>query len=721
MKQILQNLKSGEMVLEDVPAPKASPGHLLVQTTRSLISAGTERMLIDFGRAGYLDKARQQPEKVKQVINKVRTDGIGPTLETVAAKLDQAIPLGYSNVGRVLEVGEGVKGFAPGDRVVSNGRHAEVVCVPVNLTARIPEGVDDETATFTVISSIALNGVRLLAPALGESVCVFGLGLIGLVACQLLMSSGVRVVGFDYEKSRVDLATEFGAHALKVSDQMDPVQAALSFSKGQGVDGVLVTAATKSHELIHQAAQMSRKRGRIVLTGVTGLNLNRADFYEKELSFQVSCSYGPGRYDPSYEEKGNDYPIGFVRWTEQRNFEAILDLLRLGRLNVAPLTSKTYSFDQAKEAYDLLHDKNSIGIILEYPEVAQDSGDDGSLVKRVVAIKSPSIKGEKVVVGVIGAGNFTQLRLLPVLKKNSVRLKWIASSQGITSSHAARKFAFENNTTDYEAILDDDEVNSVFITTRHSSHASLVMKALKAGKNVFVEKPLCITPDELQQVSLAYQAACKDQEGKLLLMVGFNRRFSALSSVIRGMIQDRQKPLSTVFLVNAGDIPADHWVQDPTEGGGRIIGEAVHFIDYLHFLTGAPISRVNAMKSNPEEPRPREDNAAITLAFEDGSIGQINYFSDGSKSYPKESMDLFFDGKILRLNNFKTLHGFGLRSFRKKALYGQDKGHAKGFMSFVEAVENGRDAPIPFESLINVHQAAFATLESMRHNVQISI
>ena len=568
MKQILQNLKTGEVLLADVASPQVKPGHLLIQTTCSLISAGTERMLLDFGRANYLSKARQQPEKVKQVLNKIRTDGLIPTIEAVAAKLDQPLPLGYCNVGRVVEIGPDITGFAVGDRVISNGHHAEIVCVPKNLCTTIPANVSDDQAAFTVISAIALQGIRLLQPTLGEAIAVFGLGLVGLIAVQLLKANGMRVIGFDFDSSRVELAQKFEITAIDLSTGADAIQAGLSFSRDRGIDGVLVTASTTSHQLMHRAAQMSRQRGRIILIGVAGLNLNRSDFYEKELTFQVSCSYGPGRYDPLYEDRGVDYPFGLVRWTEQRNFEAALDLMSQGRIRVDELISRRVTLSQAYEAYEALDQTSAIGIILTYPDQKIGPDFQTGLTTSTVQHLAPQPSAGQTVIGVIGAGNFTQLKVLPILRKSGVRLKWIASAGGVSGSHAARKFGVEQSTTDYQQVVTDPDVNAVFITTQHADHANMTIEALVAGKHVFVEKPLCLTPGELQDVVAAYEQASIAGARPPVLMVGFNRRFSPLTALLRQQIAGRQLPLAMTLTCNAGAIPATHWTQDPEVGGG---------------------------------------------------------------------------------------------------------------------------------------------------------
>ncbi len=580
-------------------------------------------MLLDFGKANLLDKARQQPDKVKQVLQKVRTDGLRTTVEAVRAKLDQPIPLGYSNVGRVLEPAAGDVTLKAGDRVVSNGNHAEVVSVPRNLCAAVPDGVSDEAASFTVVAAIGLQGIRLLQPTLGERVVVTGLGLIGLLCVQMLRAHGCRVLGIDFDEEKLALARGYGAETVSLAKGEDPVAVAEAWSGGVGVDGVLITAATKSNEPMQQAATMCRKRGRVVLVGVVGLQLNRADFYEKELSFQVSCSYGPGRYDPAYEKLGLDYPVGFVRWTEQRNFEAVLQLMAEGRLDVSSLVTHRYGFDDALKAYETVSEGGALGIVLEYA-----GGDEKR--ERTVAASAPSGVGAsgEPSLAFIGAGGFTTRMLLPTLKGQAARLKTIVSGTGVTGTHAAKKFGFESSSTDSDAVMADGEVNTVFITTPHNSHAALVKKALEAGKRVFVEKPLCMNRAELDELEPLVSG------GRSLVMVGFNRRFSPHTRKIKSLLEGVRAPKSFVMTVNAGAIPADHWTQDPAVGGGRVIGEACHFIDLLRFLAGAAITHASADYLGGEEGK-LGDTVNLNLRFADGSVGTVHYFANGHKDFPR--------------------------------------------------------------------------------------
>jgi predicted dehydrogenase len=698
MRQILQNLRTGETEIADVPCPSAGPGQVLVRTGRTLISAGTERMLVDFGKAGLIDKARQQPDKVRMVFDKIRTDGLLPTIDAVRHKLDQPMPLGYCNAGTIVEIGQGVTQFAVGDRVACNGRHAEMVSVPVNLCARIPEKVTDEQAAFTVVGAIALQGIRLAQPTLGESVAVIGLGLIGQITVQLLRANGCRVLGIDPDPARAALARDSGAEVVDLTGGDDPVRAAERFTQGRGVDAVILTAATASSAPVHQAAVMSRKRGRIVLVGVTGLELSRDDFYKKELSFQVSCSYGPGRYDAAYEEKGQDYPVGFVRWTEQRNFEAVLDMLADGRLRTDRLVSHRFALDRAGAAYDVVTGAEaSLGIVLEYP--ARSDASDDVLRKPTVALRARERSAGSARVSFIGSGNYATAVLIPAFKRAGAVLQTVASGAGVTALHAGRTQGFAEASTDVAGILADPDVDAVVIATRHDSHAALVIPALAAGKAVFVEKPLCLALDELDAIETAYRAASAP-----LLTVGFNRRFSPLIEKTRSLLTSVGGPKSFVMTVNAGAIAGDHWTQDRAIGGGRIVGEACHFVDLLRFLAGAPI--VAHARSTLKDAR--ADTTSIQLTFADGSIGTIHYFSNGSRAFPKERLEVFAQGRVLQLDNFRSLTGFGWPGFRRMRLWKQDKGSHACAAAFIAALKTGGQPPIPFDELVEVARTTIA-------------
>jgi predicted dehydrogenase/threonine dehydrogenase-like Zn-dependent dehydrogenase len=689
MKQIIQHLKNGETELIEVPAPQCKPGCILIQTTTTLISAGTERMLVKFGKSSYLQKAKSQPDKVKQVLNKVKTDGLMQTIDAVKSKLDQPLPLGYCNVGVVLEVGAGVTGFKPGDRVVSNGAHAEVVCVAKNLCALIPGGVTDEEAAYTVMGSIALQGIRLAGPTLGETIVVMGLGLVGLMAVQQLLANGCKVIGTDFNSARCDLAKSFGAAVVCLGQGEDAVVIAEKLTHGRGVDAVVITASTDSSEPIHQAAQMCRKRGRIVMVGVTGMELSRADFYEKELSFQVSCSYGPGRYDSNYEDRGHDYPLGFVRWTQQRNFEAVLGLMESQKIVMKTMTTHRYSFDEAIDAYKTLEkNADALGILMNYPDVCTEA-----LTSRVVNI-SPNVTSQSVSLAFIGAGNFASRTLIPAFKTTDAQLHTIVSAQGLSGTLQAKKQGFINSSTDFNAVLHDPSVDALVIATRHNAHADQVIAALEAGKHVFVEKPLAIDHEGLERIKACYEAL----QRKPMLMVGFNRRFSPQVQLIKKQITPGLAPISMVMQVNAGHIPDNHWTQDMAVGGGRLIGEGCHFIDLLRYLADAPIVKSSIVYLGKT---PAKDSFSISLEFENGSIGTIHYFANGHASISKERLEVFSSGGVLQLDNFRTLTGVGIKGFKKNKAPRQDKGHAGEAQAFVEAVKSGV-APIDFSELLEV-------------------
>ncbi len=706
MKQILQNLKTGETILEDIPCPHVLPGHVLIRTRLTLVSAGTEKILVDFGKANLIDKARQQPDKMKMVRDKVKTDGLIPTIETVRNKLDQALPMGYCNVGTVLEVGASVTQFRVGDRIASNGKHAEVVCVPENLCIAIPDCVSNDAAAFTVLGAIALQGIRLVNPTLGETIVVTGLGLIGLVTVQLLIAQGCRVIGIDLDSDKVELAKQLGAEAVNLSKGEDPIAIAEHYSRGRGVDGVIITASAKTNEIVHQAALMCRKRARIVLVGVVGLELSRADFYEKELTFQVSCSYGPGRYDPEYEEGGNDYPVGFVRWTEQRNFEAVLDMIADGKLNTETLISHRFTLDQAVDVYKLIGGEgSSLGILLQFSKPAEKSDDElKSRTISLAGVNQQPREGGKVTVGFIGSGNYATAVLIPSFAQTNAELKSVASSAGLSSVHAGKKFGFAAVTTDSKVIIQDLNINTIVITTRHNNHAQFVCDALKAGKHVFVEKPLTLNREELDEVIAAYETALK--QGAPLVMVGFNRRFSRQVQKIKQLLESVSEPKSFIMTVNAGAIPPDHWTQNKNIGGGRIIGEGCHFIDLLRYLTASEVVSVQAIMIG-EGVGIRDDKVTFTLGFADGSFGTVHYLANGNKSFPKERLEVFCADRVLQLDNFRKLTGFGWPGFSKMNLMKQDKGQKACAAAFVDAIESGKASPIPFDELVEVARVTF--------------
>ena len=705
MKQIIQDLKSGDTILEEVPVPRVKPGSVLIKTTKTLVSLGTEKMLVDFGKANIIQKAKQQPDKVKMVLEKVKTDGLRSTLEAVFNKLGQPLPLGYCNVGKVVKLGRGVTEFSIGDRVASNGNHAEYVCVPKNLVAKVPDNVTDEEAVFTVMGAIGLQGIRLLQPTFGETIVVVGLGLIGLITAELLLANGCNVIGFDFDTEKIKIAKQKGIIAVNPSDGTDQVNFVKSYTNGVGADGVIITASNKSNEIISQSANMSRKKGRIVLVGVIGLNISRADFFEKEITFQVSCSYGAGRYDEEYEKKGNDYPIGYVRWTEKRNFEAVLNAISKKTLDVSSLITDRVRLKDFQKIYGNMSNSKSIASILEYP-----SSDEQKTTIRLV---EKSFEGKSGVVGIIGAGNFTSSTILPNLWKINANLKYIASSGGLSSTVMAKKYRITNSTSDYFQILNDEDVDLVLITTQHNLHAKMAIEAINAGKSVFVEKPLAINQKELDQIIQAYNI------NNVNITVGFNRRFAPLTKKMKKALGNSTIPINIIATMNAGFIPKDVWVHDMEIGGGRIIGEACHYIDLCSHLSGSKVVSVcmNALGKSPDE---NTDNASIFLKYENGSNAVINYFANGSKSYSKERVEVYSQERTLVMDNWRTLKGFGFKGFCDSKSV-QNKGHFNQFQELLSQQKNGGDPIIPFDEIINTTQASFAAIESLKEGKWISV
>lgn len=703
MKQILQSFKSGKTELFDVPAPKVQPGQILIKTSRSLVSLGTEKMLVEFGKASLIQKARQQPDKVKMVLDKIKSDGLFPTIESVFNKLEQPIPLGYCNVGKVIDVGKGVSQFKVGDRVASNGQHAEVVSVPQNLVVHIPDNVTDEEATFTVIASIGLQGIRLLNPAIGETVVVVGLGLIGLLSAEMLIANGCRVIGYDIDNNKVKIAKSKGVLAFNPTDSIDPVKFVVDNTDGIGADSVLITASSKTNDIISQVAKMSRKNGKIVLVGVIKLDLSRADFYEKELTFQVSCSYGPGRYDDDYELKGIDYPLHYVRWTEKRNFEAVLDLISTAKLNVKDLISDVIKLEDFNKIYGNISKSKSIASILKYEEDIK--------LEHSIEVTKQKLNNPRGLIAIIGAGNFTKMTLLPALKSTKADIKVIVSSGGVNGTSLAKKYNILSSSTDYDTVLNDKEIDLVIITTRHNLHKEMVIQALQKGKHVFVEKPLALNNKDLKIIDKVY----KKSNGNL--MVGFNRRFSPHIKKIRTLVEKSQ--INIVATMNAGFVPGNSWIHDLKIGGGRIIGEACHLIDIMVFISGSKIKSVcmNAMGNNPKKD---SDNASILLRMENGSTGVLNYFSNGSKSYSKERIEIFSQQRVLVMDNYIKTTGFGFKKF-KSLKTKQDKGHKSQFTQLVNKIGNGNIELIPYDEIINVTKASFAAIESLEQKKWIDI
>jgi predicted dehydrogenase/threonine dehydrogenase-like Zn-dependent dehydrogenase len=619
-------------------------------------------------------------------------------------KLGEPLPLGYCNVGKVIAVGEGVSEFKIGDRVASNGQHAEFVCIPKNLVAHVSDEVTDNEAAFTVIGSIGLQGIRLLNPTLGETIVVIGMGLIGLLAAQLLIANGCKVIGIDIDEEKLNLSKKWGVIPFNPK-KGDVVKFVELVTKNVGADGVLITASAKTDEIISQAAKMSRKRGRIVLVGVIGLNISRAEFYEKELSFQVSCSYGPGRYDEDYEQRGNDYPLPFVRWTEKRNFEAILHAIASGKLSVKEMITEVVDLENYQTIYGEIGTKKSIASILKYPSV--------EIIKpaNTIELKAVNFTGSKGVIGIIGAGNFTKMTMLPALKGSGAGYKYIASAGGVSGTALAKKYGFAHSTTDYNEILKDPNVDLVLIITRHDKHAAIVAESLSAGKNVFVEKPLALNKEQLEQIICAFN------QSNNTLTVGFNRRFSPHSIKIKSLIGNA--PMNVIATMNAGNIPANVWVHDMQIGGGRIIGEACHFIDLITYFTASKVKAVcmNAMGINPDD---NTDNASILLKYENGSTGVINYFSNGSKAYSKERVEVYSQDRTVIIDNFRQTTGYGFKGFSKLKTK-LDKGHKTQFTELIKRTKTGGQPLIPFDEIVNTTKASFAAIESLKSNCWIEI
>ena len=706
MKQLVQEYKSRQTALIDVPAPQVSAGCVLIQTTRTLVSLGTERMVVEFGNSSLIEKAQNNPAMVKQVIEKVKSEGLLSTIETVKDKLNKPASLGYCNVGKVVAVGKGVTDYKIGDRVASNGNHAEYVCVPKNLVAHIPDSVSDEEAAFTVIGSIGLEGVRLLDTHLGDNIVVIGLGLIGQIAVQLLRASGCNVIGVDFDQKKVDMANSFGITAINPSKGADPIKFVEEFTNGVGSDGVLITASSKGDDIIHEACVMSRKRGKIVLVGVVGLNIDRNDFYAKELTFQVSCSYGPGRYDEEYEQRGHDYPIGYVRWTENRNFNAILNAIANRQIDVKSLISEEVELDNFMEIYGDMRKEGSIASILKFPE--------NSVYAESIKFDDSKFVPTKGVMGIVGAGGFTQGVVLPALVRANANVKYVsAKTNGLSARVAAKKVKAEIATTDYTQIIKDPEVDLVLCTTRHDLHARMIVESLNAGKSVFVEKPLCVNQEQLDSIVEAYSKAQRNQT----VSVGFNRRFSPYAVKMKELIGNG--PVNIVATMNAGFIPKDSWVHDMEVGGGRIIGEACHYIDLCSYLTGSEVESVcvNYLGNIPED---NCDNMSILLRYKNGSNAVVNYWANGSKDYPKERIEAHSQGKTLVIDNWKKLQGYGTKCFSKMDK-GLQKGHREEFALLNDRIKNGGDPLIPFELLVNTTKATFACLESMKSKQWVSV
>ena len=702
MKQIFQSLENGETLIFDIPSPNIKKGHLLIKSSHSLISSGTEKMLINFGKSNLINKAKEQKERIPELLEKLKSEGLLSTYKAIKSKLEIPIPLGYSNVGEVIEVGDEVKGFNIGDKVVSNGPHAEVILVPKNLCAKIPAGVTEIEAVFTIPASIGLQGIRLLKPTFGETFLIIGLGLIGILTAQLLKSHGCRVIGIDTDPLKCELAKELGIEIIPEDFINQPLNWLLKMTNNIGVDGVIITAATQSDKPISIASKACRKRGRIILVGVTGLNFKRDLMYEKEISFQVSCSYGPGRYDENYEENGIDYPIGFVRWTEKRNFEAVLFAIKSKNINVQKLITKSFDIKDSLKAYtSLINEPQNIGIVLNYPTENFEN-------KNILPLLEKSnFRNEKafVKVGILGAGNYSSRYIIPILSKAKIELKAIVASSGLRPYFFGKKYNFKSASTSQDYILKDPSINTIFIATRHDSHAELVINSLKNGKNIFVEKPLCINKQELKKIEKTYKESYSENVNKEIsppiLMIGFNRRFSPFIKSIKCELDKYKEPKSFIYTVNAGFIPEKHWVHDNKIGGGRLIGEACHFVDLLRYLCGFKIAELRILNSYKN--KLGNDTFSIQISFIDGSIGTINYFANGNKSYPKEKLEIFFSGKIILLDDFRNIKSWGLNKKINKTSLFQKKGQKECIFNFLESVKGRKPSPIPIDQILEIH------------------
>ena len=712
MKQLLQNTRNGKSTVEDVPVPTPREGQALVKTEASLVSAGTERMVVEFAEKSLVGKARSRPDLVKQVMDKGRREGWVNTAQAAFNRLDQPMALGYSSSGTIVALGKNMQGFKIGQRVACAGGgyavHAEYNAVPHNLLTPLPKNVDFESAAFTTLGAIALHGFRLAEPQIGEHVAVIGMGLLGLLAAQIATAAGCNVLGIDVDPARITLASSLGLRAVRRADAVD---SSVTFTANRGFDVILICADTKSNDPVELAGVIARDRARVVATGAVGLTIPRKVYYEKEISFINSRSYGPGRYDLNYEEQGSDYPLGYVRWTEGRNFEAVLDLMAKGQLQVKPLITHRFDISEAAKAYEVITGKKKekfLGVLLTYPEGMTKEG------SRVHFPLSSTKTTSAIKLGLLGAGSFANSILLPAIQKASdIQLVGIASSGGLHAQHSGKKFGFQYATSNDDEIINDPNVNTVAILTRHDSHAELVVKALKAGKHVFVEKPLAIN---INQLSVVSKQLLKTEHG--LLTVGFNRRFSPLAESLSSFFLHRAEPMHVHYRINAGAIPLNHWTQDPNIGGGRIIGEACHIVDFITFLIGAAPVSVSA-HALPDHGKYREDNVSMTFTFPDGSIGVVDYLANGDKSFPKERVEVFCGGQIAVLDDFVSLQT--VKNGRKKEIKGaQNKGWVDEWKVFAKSIREGSEPPISYEQLIGVTKATFAAVESLQKQETIT-
>ena len=714
MKQVLQHARTGEIAVTDVPAPKALPGCVLVRMAASLVSAGTERASYEFASKSLWQKARARPDLVREVVNKIRRDGVVSAVAAVRSRLDQPSSVGYSSAGTIVAVGEGIRDLCVGDRVACAGAgyavHAEFACVPRLLVAKIPRdsAVSFEQAAFTTVGAVALHGIRIADAKLGETVVVIGLGLLGQLTVQLLKAAGCRVLGMDIARDRADLALRMAADGVSVSgDALRDL--CLQHTAGHGADAVLITAETASSDPVNLAGEVARDHAVVVAVGTVGLDIQRSLYYGKELDFRISRSYGPGRYDLAYEQKGRDYPIGYVRWTETRNMEAFLQLLSEGKLDVGPLITHRFPIERAADAYELITSKTRqpyLSVLITYPERAEESRQLELVEKKASALRG----GEKSIrVAVLGAGTFALGTLLPALKPvGDVELIGVCAANGSHARHAAEKFGFRCCATDEQKVLSDPDVNAVIIATRHHLHATQVVAAIEAGKHVFCEKPLCLNEAQLAEILRAHAG----QTPSTVLMVGFNRRFAPMAARMKEFLKESNEPLAMHYRVNAGPIAPDHWVNDPEQGGGRLVGEVCHFVDFLTFLAGAPPVEVQTRSLANFDPA-SSDSGVISLQFADGSQGTISYLTNGDRAWSKERVEAFSGGAVAVLEDFRRLelvrHGRKqvIRSFLR-----QDKGHCSELKAFAAAIRAGAKPPVPLQDIVAVTLASLRAAES---------
>ncbi|MFX0202005.1 MAG: bi-domain-containing oxidoreductase, partial [Candidatus Hodarchaeota archaeon] len=716
MLQIVQNYKTGKVSLKNIPDPKVKPGCLLVRNAYSVVSIGTERMKVDIGKKSLVGKARERPEQVKQLIEHAKKTGLLDTYKKAINRIDRLTPLGYSSAGIVEEVGEGVTGFKAGDRVACGGSgHAEYIIVPKNLCALVPESVSLEAAAFTTLGAIALHSVRQSEATVGDNIAVIGLGLVGQIVVQVLNVAGCGIVGIDIDDMKLKVAKEGGVDLVVNRDDKGLIRRIFDFSNGFGVDAVIVTASTQTNDPIELAPKILRDRGKVIMVGISKMDIPWKSYYEKEIDIQLSRSYGPGRYDPVYEEKGMDYPVGYVRWTQRRNMIAFLELLSKDRIDLKKITTHRFDFREAEKLYENLYKNklnNFLGGLFQYQE-------NEPAPKIEIAKKREKWRDEthRITIGMIGAGNFTRNTILPIIKKmNFLNLRGIATETGISARDIQEKIGFDYSSANAKEIIEDVKIDTVIIATRHDTHSKLVAEALRKNKNVFVEKPLAVSSIQLQEVTKCHSSS------KGILMVGFNRRFSSLVQEIKNAFANKRSPIAVNYRINAGIIPAEHWYQDLEKGGGRIIGEGCHFVDLIQFITGEKPIRVYAESlSTGNKLLANDDTVNLTIKLSGGSIATINYIACGDASYPKERIEVLGENSVAVLDDFKILEL--VKDGRKKNIKcrSQDKGHEAEFRTFFNAILGNAAAPISFEEIRLATLVTFAAVKSYKKGIPIHL